>query len=103
MNLYPDTLDGHAQMDAGLAAASCSRCGEARLIRDTISTAFWGRDGLVVIENIPALVCAGCGEEHIADDTAVALDHMRGGGFDLERATRFLEVPVFRFAGTRPE
>ena len=57
-------------------------------------------EGLVVIRNIPAMVCPGCGAEYVADETAVTLDRMRGGGFAGCRARAPLSVPVFDFAGS---
>lgn len=99
MTLHPDLLVDAASPDAAGAGMTCTRCGEARLVADTISSAFWRAGGLVVIEAIPALVCGGCHEEYIADDTAVALDTLRGSGFNFERASRLMEVPVFRFVG----
>ena len=99
MTFYPDFLIEPVRQDA--MELTCSRCGEAGLAPDTISTAFWRTGDLLVIDGIPALICVGCGEEYIADDTAVTLDRMRGAGFDLEKANRLMEVPVFRFAGFR--
>jgi YgiT-type zinc finger domain-containing protein len=99
MTFYPDALVEPASPDAAGAGMTCTRCGEAGLVADTISSAFWRGGGLVVIDAIPALVCGGCREEYISDDTAVALDNMRGTGFNFERASRHMEVPVFRFVG----
>ena len=46
-------------------------------------------------EDIPALQCAGCGEQYYDDTTIVALDLLRGAGFDAGDARRHLSVPVF--------
>lgn len=85
------------------AAATCSRCGHAGLEEGRTSTAFWRDGGLIVIQDIPALICPACREEHVADDTALAIDRMRGAGFDPAAAIGRLDVPVFRFtAKPRP-
>lgn len=76
----------------------CDRCTDSLLRRTAISTAFWQGDGLVVIRNIPAMVCPDCGEEYVDDSTVVALDRMRGNGFAGCRAADPLPVPVFDFA-----
>ena len=98
MKSYPDLLPNPVDVGDTSTAPPCTRCGEANLAPKAISMAFWRTRGLVVVDDVPALVCAGCGEEYIADDTAVALDYLRGAGFDIETANRVITVPVFRFA-----
>lgn len=77
----------------------CDRCADSPLREARISTAFWQGDGLVVLRNIPAMVCPACGEEYVDDETVVALDRMRGNGFAGCVAAAPLPVPVFDFVG----
>jgi YgiT-type zinc finger domain-containing protein len=75
--------------------STCTRCGSAALRADTIRSAFWEDGRLVVIEDIPALVCPDCHEQYFDDTTVVLLDLMRGDGFPPEKARREIVVPVF--------
>ena len=63
-----------------------------------VSTAFWDVDRLVVISDIPALVCRACGEDFISDETSATLSAMRLRGFVPETAPRVMQVPVFPFS-----
>ena len=65
-----------------------------------MQAAFWEDERLVVVEEIPALVCRGCGERFYDDATAMRLDMLRGTGFPRERAARSMTVEVFRLGGT---
>jgi len=75
----------------------CANCGSAQLHLTRVRSAFWDSERLVVVEDIPALVCAGCGEQSYDDNTIVVLDLLRGEGFPQERARGELRVPVFSF------
>lgn len=79
------------------AAARCENCGSTRIHPARVRTAFWDEDRLVVIEDIPALVCETCHERYFDDATVTVLDLMRGDGFPAERARREITVPVFSF------
>jgi len=76
----------------------CKRCELGELQSKHIETAFWRKGGLVVIRNIPAMVCPTCGEEYVADHTALGLDRMRGSGFAPHSASERMIVPVFEFS-----
>ena len=52
---------------------------------------------MVVVEDIPALVCASCNEQFYDDRTVVVLDLLRGDGFPAESARVEIRVPVFSF------
>jgi len=84
---------------------SCTSCAGGRLARDNVRTALWQGDDLVIVEGIPALVCQSCGERYFEDETAMALDFMRGGGLEEGTAIRRVSVPVFAYAppGSGPE
>ena len=46
-------------------------------------SAFWHDDRLVVIENVPALVCNTCGEQFYDDGTGRLIDRIRANAFRL--------------------
>ncbi len=77
---------------------SCSNCGAEEIRNDRVRSAFWQDDRLVVVEDIPALVCGKCSERFYDDTTVLLLDLLRGGGFPAEKARAELRVPVFSFA-----
>ncbi len=79
----------------------CSACGSERVREERARSAFWHDERLVVVDNIPALVCEQCGEQFYDDRVAIGLDLLRGSGFPREAAVRTLGVPVFDY-GARP-
>jgi YgiT-type zinc finger domain-containing protein len=76
-------------------AQTCSQCGRGELRQETVRSAFWHDDRLVVVEDIPALVCRSCWEQYFDDSTTVLIDRLRGEGFPPDQARRELRVPVF--------
>ena len=80
------------------AAPVCDLCRGGRLEETRVQTALWEGERLVVVEEVPALVCNGCGERFYDDETATRLDMLRGTGFPETRAARQISVPVFRLA-----
>ena len=86
-------------MDSGQeqSSATCMNCGSANVHSSHVRSAFWQDDRLVVVEDIPALVCGACAEQFYDDTTVVGLDLLRGGGFPAEQARAELRVPVFSF------
>ena len=88
------------------AAPCCANCGSAKIRAARTRSAFWHKDNLVVVEDIPAIVCDACHEQFFDDGTIVVLDLLRGDGFPPEQATGELRVPVFSFgerAGVRSQ
>jgi YgiT-type zinc finger domain-containing protein len=77
--------------------ACCANCGGTNIHVDRVRSAFWHLDRLVVVEDIPALVCDDCHEQFYDDTTAVTLDLLRGDGFPPQDARGELRVPVFSF------
>jgi YgiT-type zinc finger domain-containing protein len=77
--------------------ARCANCDSSDLRQTHVRSAFWHDDRLVVVEDIPALVCEACHDQFYDDRTTVVLDLMRGDGFPSEGARRELRVPVFSF------
>jgi YgiT-type zinc finger domain-containing protein len=80
----------------------CANCGSSDLRTAHVRSAFWHEDRLVVIDDVPALVCGGCHEQFYNDNTAVVLDLLRGEGFPMEKARGELRVPVFSFSDRLP-
>jgi YgiT-type zinc finger domain-containing protein len=83
----------------GEAPVACANCGSTDTRSARVRSAFWHHDRLVVVEDIPALVCGACSEQAYGDSTVVALDLLRGEGFPEERARGHLRVPVFSLGG----
>jgi YgiT-type zinc finger domain-containing protein len=77
------------------APATCSLCGDGELRATRVRSAFFEGDRLVVVQDIPALVCSVCGEQFFDDVTAIRLDLLRGAGFPKEMSCAELTVPVF--------
>ncbi|MGY3617072.1 YgiT-type zinc finger protein [Bradyrhizobium sp. USDA 10063] len=73
----------------------CQNCNDQNIKAMDVRSAFFHRDRLVVVEDIPALVCANCGEQFYDDQTVVMLDLLRGEGFPAEKACECISVPVF--------
>jgi YgiT-type zinc finger domain-containing protein len=79
------------------SSVTCTNCGSGNVHMSNVRSAFWQDDRLVVVEDIPALVCGACAEQFYDDSTVVGLDLLRGGGFPAEKARAELRVPVFSF------
>jgi YgiT-type zinc finger domain-containing protein len=75
----------------------CAHCNSTAVRGTHVRTAFWHDERLVVVEDVPALVCGSCHDQFYDDETMVVLDLMRGDGFPAEKARRELRVPVFSF------
>ncbi len=76
---------------------ACTNCQNFSLRPARARSAFWHGDRLVVIEDVPALVCDSCGEQFYDDNTVVMIERLRGDGFPPERAAGEMLVPVFSF------
>ncbi len=83
-------------------AHRCPQCGSTRLSESLVKSALWHSGRLVLVDGIPAVVCADCSERFYDDATATALDLMHGAGFPAERAVAHVSVPVFSFARRVP-
>ena len=79
------------------SGAVCPGCGGSDIGMARVRSAFFHGDRLVVIEDIPALVCSGCNEQFYDDRTVVVLDLLRGNGFPVEDAREEIRVPVLSF------
>ena len=76
-------------------SAPCPVCESTNTRHGRVRSAFWHDDRLVVIEDVPALVCNTCGEQFYDDAAVLMIDRMRQKGFPPEDALRELRVPVF--------
>jgi YgiT-type zinc finger domain-containing protein len=76
-------------------SAPCPVCESTDTRHAEVRSAFWHDDRLVVIEDVPALVCNTCGEQFYADASVFLIDQMRQKGFPPEDVVRELRVPVF--------
>jgi YgiT-type zinc finger domain-containing protein len=76
-------------------SVSCPACESMKVHSAFVRSAFWHNDRLVVIEDVPALVCNTCGEQFYDDGTVRLIDRMRASGFPPEDAIGELRVPVF--------
>lgn len=76
----------------------CPNC-PTTLVEMQVRTALWQRERLVVVEEIPALVCPACSEQFYDDDTSEALRRLNEEGFPEEAAARTVTVPIFSLAG----
>ena len=79
----------------------CGRCGQ-QTRAGMVKSAFWERDRLVVIEDIPARVCDTCAEQYYDDTTIARLDLLRGRGLSENDVRAVLQVPVFTLKTARP-
>lgn len=72
----------------------CKYC-ESQTHEDTVKTAFWAAGGLVAVEDIPAQVCEGCGQQFYADETARKIAELTEHGLPAEKANRKMFAAVF--------
>lgn len=92
----------HCQEGTGLLPLCC-RCAQSQLERQHVKTAVWREAKLMIVENIPALVCPACGEEFIGPETAAGLQQMCQNGESIVGLVSRLIVPVFDFTVLNPE
>ena len=76
-------------------SAPCPVCDSTDTRHAHVRSAFWHDDRLVMIEDVPALVCNVCGEQFYDDGAVLLIDRMRQNGFPPEDAIRELRVPVY--------
>ena len=81
---------------------TCITCGRAELRHERVRSAFWEGARLVVVEGVPAITCAACGERFYDHATSAQLAALRREGFPLDKARCEVRVPVFSFDGGQP-
>lgn len=74
----------------------CHVCG-GQVREKQVNQDFWVRGKLVVVEKVPAGVCAQCGEKVIAAEAGIELAELLSKTNGLRKARR-MAVPVLRFA-----
>ncbi len=75
-----------------LKTKTCPDCGGQKRLGTTTFTVDLGF-GVVVVRNVPALVCSQCGADWIADDIAERLESMVD---DARKRHRQVEVTAFQ-------
>lgn len=78
-----------------VSKSKCGACGGQRRRGRTTFTAEFG-SGIVVVRNVPAMVCSQCGEDWIADAVAGRLEGIVN---QAKRTGRQVEVSNFDKAG----
>ncbi len=63
---------------------------------DTVKATFWLRRGLIAIEDIPARVCDGCGEQFFDDEVARKIEKIVED--PAAKAKREVLVPFYSLA-----
>jgi len=83
-----------------LSGIRCTYCA-ASTREDMVKAAFWGRQGLIAIEDIPARVCDACGEQFYDDHTAHKIEQIVSGL--APKPARQILVPVFSLGAQRTD
>ena len=81
--------------------ATCPRC-ERAMRSDLVKTVMWYDERVVLVENIPALVCDACMDQFYDDETTEALTRLTEEGFPLVEQTGEILVPVFTLKRRTP-
>jgi len=78
----------------GAEKAICQDC-DKRLDERIVKLALWIGEELVLLEDVPASVCSGCGKKYFSLEATEAIGEL---GLTTPRSERKIEVPVFSFA-----
>lgn len=78
-------------------AQSCTFCGHAT-VSDRGDMTLWIDGDLVVIENVPARVCRGCGETFYEDGITARVERLQAGRSDRPEPVRTIEAEVFAWS-----
>jgi len=74
------------------AAPRCKYCG-CETNKDIIRAALWTNNGLIVIEDIPARLCEGCGEQFFKEEVTQKIRQITT--YPIVKAKRQIQVPVY--------
>ena len=74
------------------AAPRCKYCG-CETNEDVIRAALWTNNGLIVIEDIPARLCEGCGEQFFEEEIIQKIQQVTT--YPIVKAKRQIRVPVY--------
>lgn len=58
-------------------------------------------DRLVIIEDVPALVCKGCMEQFFGEDILAKVERLRGDGLSAAKPKEIVQVPVYSWEELR--
>lgn len=58
-------------------------------------------DKLVIIEDVPALVCKGCMEQFFGEDILAKVERLRGDGLAAAEPKKIIQVPVYSWEELR--
>jgi YgiT-type zinc finger domain-containing protein len=61
----------------------------------TVKTVMWYGERMVLVENVPAMVCDSCVEQFYDDETTDALRRLTEEGFPFAEQTGEVRVPVY--------
>ncbi len=101
MKTPPDSGEPSPEIDPhdSQVVVPCTYCGSDTR-EDIVRAAFWGRQGLLAIEDIPARVCQRCGEQFYDEQTAQRIENIVDGSADAP--TRQILVPMFSLGPATP-
>jgi len=74
------------------AALRCKYCG-CDTNKDVIKAALWTNRGLIVIEDIPARLCEGCGEQFFEEEITRRIQEVET--YPVAKAKRQIRVPIY--------
>lgn len=72
----------------------CPEC-QSSTRSDIIRMSLFGTKGMVLIEDVPALVCEQCGEQYYDEETISKLNKLTAYDYPSEMAVGEIVVPVF--------
>jgi len=73
-------------------ALRCKYCG-CETNKDIIKAALWTNEGLIVIEDIPARLCEGCGEQFFEEEITQRIQQVIT--YPVSKAKRQIQAPVY--------
>lgn len=78
----------------------CPFCGRATY-RDIGRMTLTVNDRIVIIEDVPALVCKGCMEQFFGEEILAKVEHLRSGGLTMAQPKEIVQVPVYSWEELR--
>jgi len=91
------TRDGQENLQSQ-SALRCEYCG-CDTNEDVIKAAFWTETGLIVIEDIPAWLCEGCGEQFFDEEITQRIQQVIT--YPAGKAKRRIRVPIYSLSQVR--
>lgn len=80
------------------ASIACEACGGTALAC-VVQVPLWHGQQLVLVENVPAMVCQNCGEQFYEEHVATAIRRLAEGQVTGRPVVREIAVPVYRLDG----